>query len=296
MVNPIEQNTPKFNYKTIITPPSGWQIINLQEIWRYRDLLINLTWRSITVRYKQTILGATWAILQPLTTMVIFTVIFGGFAKIPSDGIPYPIFSFSALVPWTFFASALTGISGSIVSNINMLKKVYFPRIIFPLSTALSSLVDFLPSFAILLMMIIGYKLFIPVSDSDVVDIGLSLNIIFIIPYLVLASITALGFGLWLAALNVQFRDVRYATGFIVRLWMYITPVIYPTSLVEGPIKFFYYMNPMVSVIDGFRWAILGSDTAPGSEIFISIIIALLVLTSGLIFFNRTEKLFADVA
>jgi len=281
----------------IITPPSGWQILDIQELWHYRDLLLHLVWRNFKVRYKQTILGASWAILQPLITMVVFTIFFGNIAQIPSDGIPYPIFSYTALVPWTFFSSGIGSVAQSITSNVGMLKKIYFPRIIYPVSGLLSSLADFIPAFIVLILMVIGALLLlpIPVLENGQPAFYLSWSVFWVVPLLVLAFCTALGFGLWLAALNVQFRDIRYATGFLLRLWMFVTPVIYPTSLLEENLQLLLYLNPMTAVIEGFRWAVLGTGTFSFIGMIISTTIATGVLISGLIYFNRMEKWFADV-
>lgn len=284
--------------KIIITPPSGWQVIDLDELWYYRDLLFHLVWRNVKVRYKQTILGVSWAVIQPLVTMVVFTIFFGNFAQIPSDGIPYPIFSFTALVPWTLFSAGLASVALSITSNVNMLKKIYFPRLLFPVSQLLSSVFDFIPAFIILIFMVVGAQIFlpIPILEDGSLAFQLTWNVIWVIPLLALTFITTLGFGLWLAALNVQFRDVRYATNFIIRLWLFITPVIYPVSLIDENLRYLYYVNPMTGVIDGFRWAVLGTDTLSFVGLGISSVVAVLVLISGLVYFNRTEKWFADVA
>lgn len=278
---------------TIIEPVNGWQAIALGELWQFRDLLYFLVWRNIKVRYKQTILGASWAILQPFTTMVVFSIFFGGMAKMPSDGIPYPVFSFTGLVPWTFFQTGVIGLAGSIVGSSGMLKKIYFPRIIVPLSQLGSTFVDFVLAFAVLLGMIAVYSL--PGVAPDGNNVSFSANVIWLPLLLLLAAISALGVGLWLAALNVQFRDVNYATGFMLRLWMFITPVIYPTSLVNSDWRIIYSLNPMAGVIEGFRWALLGTGTAPGPMILMSAAVALVLLVSGIFYFGRMEKSFADV-
>lgn len=299
-----QSETRQSAYHIVIERPSGWRLLPLKEFWQYRDLLLHLVWRDLKVRYKQTILGASWAILQPFVTMVVFTVFFGNFARIPSDGIPYPIFSFAALVPWTFFASGVTAVSGSIVGNTGMIKKIYFPRLIFPISTLLSSLVDFVPAFLVLLLMIVGYIALTPVSVMDylvpqvadvAVGVNLTLNIVWVVPLIMLAFVTALGIGLWLAALNVQFRDIRYATGFIIRMWMFITPIIYPVSMVDESFRTLYFLNPMAGVVEGFRWSLLGTSAAPGGEILLSAVVSVILLMSGLLYFNRMEQWFADV-
>ncbi|RMG87375.1 MAG: ABC transporter permease [Chloroflexi bacterium] len=290
----MERNTPL----TIIEPAKRGFHLNLREIWQYRELLFFFVWREIKVRYKQTVFGVLWAILQPFMTMVVFTIFFGGLAQIDTNGIPYPVFSYAALVPWTFFSNSITGIAISMTSNANTIKKIYFPRIILPISQVGTYFVDFLMAFAVLLVMIVIYALGGPTQAADgttTVQIQLSWNIIWLPFFLLLTMTTALGFGLWLAALNVLFRDVRYAAGFIIRLWMFITPVIYPTELLDETWQIIYSFNPMVGVIDGFRWALLGVGEPPTVRIVISVCVALVILVSGVIFFNRMERLFADV-
>ena len=268
---------------TLIKPSHGWIGINFKELWKYRELLFFLTWRDIKVRYKQTILGASWAILQPLFTMVVFSVFFGGLAKVPSDGLPYPIFSFAALVPWQFFANGISQSSNSLVASANLLKKVYFPRLIVPVSAVISGIVDFGIAFLVLL----GMMLFYGITPTGA---------IFWLPLLLLlALVTSLGVGLWLTAMNVQFRDVRYAVPFLVQAWMFATPIAYPSSLLDEPLRTVYGLNPMVGVVEGFRWALLGTDTAPGPIILVSALAAVFLLISGLFYFRRMEKSFADV-
>ena len=268
----------------IIQPSKGWVSLQLQELWKYRELLYFLTWRDIKVRYKQTVLGAAWAVLQPFMTMVVFSLFFGRLAKIPSDGVPYPIFSYAALVPWTFFASGLSQSSNSLVGNANLIKKVYFPRLAIPLATVLSGAVDFLIAFVVL----IGMMFFFGITPT--------INVIFL-PFLVLlAFVTAFGVGLWLSAMNVQFRDVRYTLPFLTQFWLFITPIAYPSSMIENEtLRAIYGINPMAGVVEGFRWALLGTDSAPGPVIIVSSIVALLLLISGLYYFRRMEKTFADV-
>jgi len=274
---------------TVIEPVHGWQLISLNELWQYRDLLYFFVWRNIKVRYKQTILGASWAILEPFTTMVVFSVFFGELAKIPSNGIPYPLFSFTGLVPWTFFSVGVSGMTSSVVGTSGMLKKIYFPRLIIPISQLASSFVDFLLAFLVLLAMIAAYSL------TGEAHIHISFNILWLLPLMVLEVITALGVGLWLSALNVQFRDVAHATAFILRLWMFITPVIYPSSMLGSHWQLIYSLNPMVGVTEGFRWALLGTDTSPNVMIVASVATALALLVSGVMYFSRMEKTFADI-
>lgn len=266
-----------------IEPSRGWVSLRLREIWRYRELLYFLTWRDIKVRYKQTVLGASWAILQPFLTMVVFTLFFGGLANIGSDGVPYPIFSYAALVPWTFFANSLNQAANSLVSSANLITKVYFPRLIIPVATVLSGVVDFSLAFLVL----IGMMLFYGISPTVAV---------FWLPaFLLLAFATALGVGLWLAAINAQFRDVRYVMPFIVQFWLFISPVIYPASEIPEAWRSLYAVNPMVGVIEGFRWALLGTTTAPGPMILVSGIVAAVTLVSGSFYFRRLERVFADL-
>jgi lipopolysaccharide transport system permease protein len=268
---------------THIQPSRGWVSINFRDVWEYRELAYFLTWRDIKVRYKQTVLGAAWAILQPVFTMVIFSIFFGRLAGIPSDGVPYPIFSYAALVPWSFFANGLRGSSDSLVGSSNLIKKVFFPRLVVPLSAVLAPAVDFVLAFIVLLLMMV----FFGITPTQ--------NIIWLPPLLLLAFVTAFGVGLWFSALNVQFRDVRYALPFIIQAWMFITPIAYPSSLLDEPWRSLYALNPMAGVVEGFRWALLDTDTQPGSMVFVSAIVATLVLIGGLYYFRRMEKTFADV-
>lgn len=277
--------------KIVIEADSRASSLNLSELWSYRELLLFFVWRGIKVRYKQTVLGVSWAILQPFTTMVVFSIFFGGIAKIETSGIPYPVFSASGLVLWTFFASSLTSIATSITSNSHTIKKIYFPRITLPISQMLTLFVDFLLSFVVLLGMILFYQF----SNISEVSVALSPNIIFIPFFILLAMTTTLGFGFWLAALNVQFRDVKYATGFIISLWLFITPIIYPTGLISPQWQIIYALNPMVGVIDGFRWALLGFGSPPNITLLLSVVVSIVLFMSGLWFFNRMEKNFADV-
>lgn len=266
-----------------IEPSEGWVPLKLQELWDYRELLFFLTWRDIKVRYKQTALGAAWAIIQPFFTMVVFSIFFGKLAKVPSDGIPYPIFSFVALVPWTFFAHGLSESSNSLVGSANLIKKVYFPRLIVPVSGVISGTIDFVLAFIVLLGMMLYFGI-VP-----------TVNVIWLPLLLLLAFVTALGVGLWLSALNVQFRDVRYTLPFLTQFWMFATPIAYPSSLLSEPWRTLYGLNPMVGVVEGFRWALLGTDTAPGPIIIASSLAALGILIGGAFYFRRMEKIFADV-
>jgi lipopolysaccharide transport system permease protein len=267
-----------------IEPSRGWVAVNLRELWEYRELLYFLIWRDVKVRYKQTVLGVTWAIIQPFFTMVVFSLFFGRLAKLPSDGLPYPIFAYVALVPWSFFAHSLTNSSNSLVSSANLIKKIYFPRLAIPLATALSGLVDFIIAFVVLIGMMLYY------------GITPTINVLWLPAFLVLALVTSLGVGLWLSALNVQFRDVRYTLPFLTQVWLFSTPIAYPSSLIPEQWRALYGINPMAGVVDGFRWALLATDTAPGPMIAVSAFMALAIFTGGLFYFRRMEKTFADVA
>jgi lipopolysaccharide transport system permease protein len=274
---------PQFTPTFRIAPSKGWVSLKLNEIWEYRELLYFLVWRDIKVRYKQTALGAAWAIIQPFFTMVVFALFFGRLAKVPSDGIPYPIFSFCALVPWTFFANGLGQSSNSLVGSSNLITKVYFPRLIIPLASVFSGIVDFLLAFAVLVAMMLYYGL-LP-----------TFNAVWLPLFLLLALVTSLGVGLWLSALNVEYRDVRYVVPFITQFWMLATPIGYPSSLLHEPWRTIYGLNPMVGVVEGFRWALLKSNAAPGPIIAVSSAAALVILITGAFYFRRMEKTFADV-
>jgi len=265
-----------------IAPSRGWVPLKLDELWEYRELLYFLVWRDIKVRYKQTALGATWAIIQPFMTMVVFSLFFGHLAKMPSDNVPYPIFAFAALVPWTFFANGLSQSSNSMVSSSNLITKVYFPRLIVPLASVAAGLVDFFIALVVLLVMMLYYGL-LP-----------TLNVIWLPLFALLAFVTSLGVGLWLSALSVTYRDVRYIVPFIAQFWLFATPIAYPSSLLQEPWRTIYGLNPMVGVVEGFRWALLGTNTAPGPIIAISAFMALIILITGAFYFRRTEKTFAD--
>jgi lipopolysaccharide transport system permease protein len=266
-----------------IKPSRGWVSLRLRTLWEYRELVYFLVWRDVKVRYKQTVLGAAWAILQPFLTMLIFSVFFGRLAKIPSDGIPYPIFAFAALVPWTLFAHGLNQASNSLVSGANLIKKVYFPRLVMPTSAVLSGLVDFALSLVVLLGMMAFY------------GIAPSWRALAILPLIGLAVLTSLGAALWLAALNVEYRDVRYVVPFLTQVWLFATPIAYPSSLLPEGWRMLYAINPMVGVVEGFRWALLDAGTAPGPLILVSVLVALALLVSGAFYFRRMEATFADV-
>jgi len=266
----------------IIRPPRKWIPVDLKELWAYRELITAFTLRDVKLRYKQTGLGIAWAVLQPLLTMVIFTVFFGGLAKIPSDGVPYPLFVLAALLPWTLFAEGLTRSTTSMVTNSNIMTKVYFPRLIMPLSSIISPLVDFAVSFIILIAMMVYYG-FIP-----------TVNIVFLPVFLLLALATALGVGLWLSALNVKYRDFQYTVPFMIQIWMFASPVVYAASLVPESMRVWYGLNPMAGVIEGFRWALLGTG-APSAMVLVSVGMVIVLLVSGMFYFRRMEQYYADI-
>lgn len=268
---------------TVIRPTRGWVGLNLRELWHYRELIYFLIWRDIKVRYKQTVLGAAWAIIQPFFTMVVFAIFFGALAKIPTDGIPYPIFSYTALLPWQLLETGISKAGNSLVAGRNLLTKVYFPRLAIPMAPVIAGLIDFALAFLVLIGMMFYYE-YSPTSA------------IWTLPFFILLTlITALGAGLWLSALNVQYRDVGYIIPFIVRLWFFLTPITYSASLVPEQFQLLYGINPMVGVVEGFRWAMLGIGDPPSILIGVSAIISLLLLISGAYYFRRMERTFADV-
>jgi lipopolysaccharide transport system permease protein len=266
-----------------IEPSRGWVSLNLKELWHYRELIYFLTWRDVKIRYKQTALGVAWAVLQPLLTMLIFSVIFGRLAKIPSDGIPYPIFSLAGVVPWTFFSSGLNFAANSLVASSNMIKKVYFPRLIIPLASLISGFVDLAISLGLVGVMMAWYR------------VPLTANVLWLPVFALLGFVTALGVGLWLSALNVEYRDVRYVVPFLMQFWMYATPIVYPSSLLKEPWRTVCGLNPMAGVVEGFRWSLLGANTQPGPLIAVSSLMAVLIVVSGAYYFRRMERTFADV-
>jgi len=269
---------------TIIHPEKGWAPVDLRDLWRYRELIFFMTWRDVKVRYKQTLLGALWAILRPFLTMVVFSIFFGELAGIPSDGVPYPIFTFAALIPWELFSHALSVGSRSLVQNSNMITKIYFPRVILPLASVLAGVVDFLFAFLVLAGMMIYYGITPPAN-------------VWTLPlFLLLTLIISLGVSLWLSAMNVLYRDVGYVTPFLTQFWLFITPIAYGASLVPERWRFLYALNPMVGVVNGFRWALLGIENgAPNQTLLVSIAVAVGILISGLFYFRRMERQFADM-
>ena len=266
-----------------IEPSRGWVSLDLRDLWEYRELFYFLVWREVKVRYKQTVIGAAWVIIQPLMTMMIFTVIFSYLAKISSDGIPYPVFAYTALLPWMYFSSAIGRSGNSLLGDANLIQKVYFPRLILPLSAVTAPLVDFLFSFLVLLGMIFWF------------GIAPSWNVLALPLFLLMAVITALAVGLWLSPVNVRYRDVVHTIPFLIQIWMYASPVVYPISYVPEKWRLLYSLNPMVGVIEGFRWALLGKENPAIGMIGVSALMVLLLLWGGAAFFKRMERAFADV-
>lgn len=262
----------------------GWVSLRLGDLWEYRELVYFLTWRDVKVRYKQTLLGAAWAVLQPLLTMLVFSLFFGRLGRMPSDGIPYPVFTLAALVPWSFFSNGLTQSSNSLVGSANLITKVYFPRLIVPVATVLSGVIDFVLAFVCLIAMMAYYHR-VPAA-----------TVVWLPVFLLLALIASLGTGLWLSAMNVQFRDVRYTVPFLTQFWLLATPIAYPSSLLHQPWRTIFGINPMVGAVEGFRWALFGGSAPPPlAVIAVSSVSATLILVSGALYFRRMERTFADI-
>lgn len=270
------------NTFTVREPQKGISL-RLKELYEYHELIYFLVWRDLKVRYKQTALGVAWAVLQPFLTMIVFTIFFGNLANVPSDGLPYPIFSFTALLPWQLFSNALTNASNSLVNNRDLITKVYFPRIILPFASIIAGLVDFLIAFLVLGGMMVYY------------DIVPSAAVIALPIFILLAMTTALAVSLWLSALNVQYRDIRHIVPFLTQIWLFVTPIAYPSSLVPEKWRFLYGLNPMAGVVEGFRWALLGKTTNNGPLLMVSSFMVICLLVGGLIYFRRMERTFADV-
>ena len=267
----------------VVTPSRGWIPLQLGKLWEYRELLYFLVWRNVKVRYKQTVLGILWTVLQPFTTMVVFTIFFGRLGQFPSDGVPYPIFAYAALLPWQLFVTSLTASGSSLVGNQQLITKVYFPRLIVPFSAVCAGLVDFAPSFLIFLFVMAYYGVYPTVA-------------VMLLPLLVLLAVTtALAVGLWLATLNVHYRDVQYVIPFLTQIWLFVTPIAYPSSLVPQHWRTLYSLNPMVGVVDGFRWALLGQTTMPAVSLALCLLVSGILLLGGLYYFRRMERTFADV-
>jgi lipopolysaccharide transport system permease protein len=269
----------------VIEPAARWPRVDLRELWLYRQLLFFLVWRDLKVRYAQTVLGIGWAVLQPLLSMLVFTVIFGRFAKVPSDGIPYAVFSLAAVVPWTYFSTAFSTSSNSLVTSSNLISKVYFPRLVVPIAPVLAAIVDLLIGFVVLAALMMVYH--VAPSPAAIV----------MVPLLVLLmAITATGVGCWLSALNIQYRDVKHLVPFLSQIWMYASPIVYPVSLVPERLRPFYALNPMVGIVEGFRSVLLQSGPIPWRLLAISATTGTLLLVGGALYFRRTERLFADIA
>jgi len=269
---------------TRIEPSRGWRALRLREVWKRRELLYLFVWRDLKVRYKQTFLGAAWAVIQPVVTMGIFSVIFGGLAGIPSDGLPYPIFTFAALLPWYYFSSSLSRVAGSVVAEAHLISKIYFPRLIVPLSGVVAGLVDFAVSFGVLLAMTVWFGRF-PTWRALTLPV-----------FLLLVAATALGVGLWLSALNVRYRDVGHLMPFVIQCWFFASPVIYPIAMIPERWRTLYSLNPMVGVVEGFRWALLGTDAPAFNVMAASALAVAALLVGGAFYFKRMERTFADVA
>src|SRR5712692_7835140 len=265
-----------------IYPPSGWGFLDVRELWTYRELVYFLAWREVKVRYKQTAIGVAWAVLQPLAMMVIFAVFFGKLAKIPSEGIPYPLFAYAALLPWQLFSRTITESTNSLVADQRLITRVYFPRIIVPLSTTIAAIVDFAISAGLLIALMLIY------------GVTPGAAVIWLPGFVLLMVVTALGVGFWLSALNVEYRDVAYTIPFLNQFWFFVTPVVYPSSLVPEPWQVLYGLNPMVGVVEGFRWALLGAGKGPSPMLAVSTLIAVSLFVSGIIWFQRREQSFVD--
>lgn len=268
---------------TTIRPTGGWISLGLRDVWRYRELLGFLTWRDVKVRYKQTVIGILWVVLQPLLTMLLFTFVFSRLAKLPSQGIPYPLFVYSGLLPWQLFTSGLSGASTSIVGSAGVISKIYFPRLIIPLSSVIAGVVDFLVSFTILVGFLFWYH-------TSLGWTALTLPL-----FLLFAMVTAFGVGLWLSMLNVKYRDVQYTIPFLMQIWLFATPVAYASNLIPPKYRLLFALNPMTSVVDGFRWALLGTKPQFGGWTAVSVAMVIVILLGGLVFFRRTERTIVDV-
>jgi lipopolysaccharide transport system permease protein len=265
-----------------IRPTKGWRFLDLRELWTYQELIYFLTWRDIKVRYKQTAIGVLWAVLQPLAMMVVFTLFFGRLAEMPSEGIPYPLFAFAGLLPWQLFARTLSESSNSLVTDQRLITRVYFPRIIVPLSTTLAAIVDLLIASVLLVPLMIYYGV-LPGAE-----------ILYLPAFILLMLVAALGVGFWLSALNVEYRDVRYVVPFLTQFWLFVTPVVYPSSQVPESWRLLYGLNPMVAVVEGFRWALLGTGNGPTLMLMVSALVSVLLFVSGIVWFRQRERTFVD--
>jgi lipopolysaccharide transport system permease protein len=266
-----------------IAPSGKWVSLRLPELWEFRELLYFLIWRDVKVRYKQTALGAVWAILQPLLAMIIFSLFFGQLTKMPSDGVPYPIFVYTGMLPWTFFANGFNGAAGSLIGNSGLITKIYFPRLALPIAKVLSGLVDFVLAFMVLIVLMAHY------------GISASAAALWLPVFLLLAMATSLGFGLWFSAFYVKYRDINYILPVMTQLWLFATPIAYPSSLLPEPWHTLYGLNPMAGVVEGFRWALLGTKVHPGPMVAVSVAVTLGLLVGGAYYFRHMEKTFADI-
>ena len=280
MAQPVDEGLP---LRTVIEPPSGWQLVDWRELWHYRDLLYFLVWRDIKTRYAQSILGVGWAVIQPVFTMIVFTVVFGRLANISSDDVPYAIFSYTALVPWTYFAGSLTSSSGSLIGAAGMITKVYFPRLVIPIAPVLAKLLDFAIAMLILLGLMLWFR-----TPPTIWALTLPLLVL-------LMMLSAAGMGMWLTALSRQYRDIKYGLNFGVQLLMYASPVVYPASKVPEQFRLLYGLNPMAGVIEGFRSALLGTNPMPWDLLAVGTVVAIVLAISGAMYFGRMERVFADV-
>jgi lipopolysaccharide transport system permease protein len=278
-----ETDRPRPRYHTVIEPPSGWPALNLAEVWRYRDLLFMLVWRDISANYRQSVVGFGWALFKPVFSMIVFTLVFGRVAKLPSDGVPYPIFCYAALLPWMYFATCLAGSTNSVVGGSGLLTKVYFPRLILPLASVLGGLVDFGIQFVLLAVLMLAFGV-LP-----------GWGILLVPGFVLLCVVTALSVGLWLTALNVKYRDVGHLVPFLSQMWMWLTPIVYPSRMVPERLRLLYGLNPMAGVVEGFRWALLGTPPPDWAMMAVSFAVVTALLLSGLYYFRRTEATFADV-
>jgi lipopolysaccharide transport system permease protein len=266
-----------------IKPAKGLAALNLRDLWIYRELVFFMVWRDVKVKYKQTLLGMAWAVIQPVMTMLVFTFVFGSVAKVATDGIPYPIFSFAALLPWGLFEVALNQGSRSLVAHNNMVTKIYFPRLILPIASVFAGLVDFIIAFVILVVLMVYYRM------------QPAYELLWTLPFFILlAIVTALGVALWLSAINVKYRDVNQALPFLTRFWLFVTPIAYSSDIISEKWQLLYYLNPMAGVVNGFRWALLGIGNGPDLALWISVAISILIFISGLFYFRSMEKTFAD--
>jgi lipopolysaccharide transport system permease protein len=269
--------------RMLIRPSSAWRFVDLAELWSYRELIYFLTWRDIKVRYKQTAFGVAWAVLQPLALMLVFTLFFGRLARVPSDGVPYPVFAYAGLLPWQCLSRTITESTSSLITDQRLVTRVYFPRIIVPVATSLAAILDFVISGVLLVVLMAVY------------GIGPGVELVWLPVFVLLMLVTALGAGFWLSALNVEFRDVAYAVPFLNQFWLFVTPVVYPSSVLPDAWRLVYGLNPMAGVVEGFRWSLLGTGVGPSAMSVVSAVVAVAVFVTGAVWFRRRERTFVDV-